>query len=483
MSEEHERKHSTYTPSPPVPEELAPRLAVILSVLSGEKSVSEAARQLNLSRNHFQSLLHRSLGAVIETLAPREPGRPPPNEALSDLQRQLKRLERENTRLKRRVEATNELITVAGELLHGQRRPGERQRRRRKPGDTAGSDSDSEPEPHVALVRAVQRMHALGLTLARAAWLAGVASCTERRWRRHPCVRSRAHQRLAPEVRTHAESVIRELHGLIGAAALSHDIEGLSRRTAARIKSDTLRALERERQAALKRLSVSHAGVMRSIDAMHLKTSDGPRYALIAADAAVPYRTCVAVAERYDAKLVVRLLEQDIAQNGAPLVLRADRARAHDAPPVREILAQHHVLMLHGPPRYPCFYGQLERQNREHRAWLTALNDPDGPPMQELLEKMLHCLNSLWPRRRLAWSTAAVIWSAREPISTKTRYTFEEEVHDRTQRMACQLKSRGKPADLAERLAIEQTLTRMGYLQQQVGRQVLSDYRDRTSLK
>lgn len=26
------------------------------------------------------------------------------------------------------------------------------------------------------------------------------------------------------------------------------------------------------------------------------------------------------------------------------------------------------VLVLHGPPHHPRFYGQLERQNREHRA-------------------------------------------------------------------------------------------------------------------
>jgi hypothetical protein len=467
MNEEQENKHSTYTPSPQVPEGLAPRLAVILAVLAGEKSVSEAARELNLSRNHFQSLLHRSLGAVIETLTPKEPGRAPPNEELRDLHRQMKRLQRENTRLKRRVEATNELITVAGELLHGQRRAGERQRRRRKASEAA--DSDSEPEPHRAVLQAVQRMHMLGLTLARGAWLAGIASCTERRWRRLPCAHQRRQRAVSTAVRMRAESTIRQLHGLIGAAALSHDIEGLSRRTAARIKSDTLRALERERQAALKHLNVKEAGVMRGIDAMHLKTSDGPCYALVAADAAVPYRTCVAVAEHYDAELVVSLLEQDIAQNGAPLVLRADRARAHDAPQVREILAQHHVLMLHGPPRYPCFYGQLERQNREHRAWLAALNEPNGLPMQELLEKMLHCLNTLWPRRRLAWSTAANIWKMREPISAKTRYTFEEEVHDRAQRLTRKLDIRGKPADLTERLAIEQTLTHMGYLQQQSG--------------
>jgi hypothetical protein len=89
--------------------------------------------------------------------------------------------------------------------------------------------------------------------------------------------------------------------------------------------------------------------------------------------------------------------------------------------------------------------------------------------MQQLIDQMLYSLNTLWPRRRLAWSPAADIWHARAPISASTRHTFEEEVHDRTQRLACNLNVRGAPADLAERLAIEQTLAHMGYLQQQTG--------------
>lgn len=465
-----EPKHSTYTPSPEVPEELAPRLAAILQVLSGEKSMSEAAREMSLSRNHFQSILHRSLAAMVETLTPKEPGRQPKSEQLTQMQRQLKKLERENSRLKRRVEATDELIQVAGELLHGQRRPGERQRRKRKPGAASNESGDTEPEPKLALLYAVHRMHALGLTLERGAWLAGIAASTERRWRGCPCTRRRRRACLSSEVRERVEALVRSLHGLVGAAALSHRIAGLTRRAAARIKASALSAMERERKAALTHLTVTTAGVMRGIDAMHLATPQGPRYALIAADASVPYRTSTEVAKHYDAKLVAHLLKRDIDRHGAPLVLRADRARAHDAPEVRAILAQHHILMLHGPPRYPCFYGQLERQNREHRAWLNALVEPTGRSMQELLEQMLYCLNTLWPRRRLAWSTAADIWHARTPISASTRHRFEEEVHDRTQRLACSLNIRGAPADLAERLAIEQTLTHMGYLQQQIRR-------------
>jgi hypothetical protein len=210
-------------------------------------------------------------------------------------------------------------------------------------------------------------------------------------------------------------------------------------------------------------------GVMRGLDAMYLKTVDGPRYALIAADASVPYRTSVRVAARYDTELVARLIEDDIAENGAPLVLRADRARAHDAPGVNAILERHRILILHGPPRYPRFYGQLERQNREHRAWLEALSNPTGEPMQALLERMLYSLNHYWPRRKLGWASAADRWRNRQPISADTRARFRQDVMERTRRLSRERIASGKPEDYTQRLAIEQTLTHMGYLQQQVG--------------
>lgn len=467
MNEEspNEKSASTYTPSPEVPPELAVRLTAILAVLSGEKSVSEAARELDLSRNHFQSILHRSLAAMIEEIAPKEPGRPAKPPALNELQQRLKRLERENVRLKRRVEATDELITVAGQLLHGQRSPGQRRVQR----DSFSGDADEEPEPRAQLLAAVDRMHTLGLTLARACWLAGLDAATIRRWRCRTFQPERHTPHIPCVVRQDAESRVRELNGLIGAAALSHGIEGLSRRAAARIKADTLTCVERERKAALTHVAVSAAGVVRGIDAMYLRTPEGARYALIAADAAAPYRTSVAVSARYDSALVAHLLTKDIAQNGAPLVLRADRARAHDTLEIRAILHEHQILMLHGPPRYPCFYGQLERQNREHRAWLAALADPVGERIQQLLERMIHCLNTLWPRRKLGWHTAADAWRARVTISADTRTRFIEEVKDRTRRLACRLNVRGVASDFIERLAIEQTLTHMGYLQLQSG--------------
>ena len=81
---------------------------------------------------------------------------------------------------------------------------------------------------------------------------------------------------------------------------------------------------------------------------------------------------------------------------------------------------------------------------------------------------MIDCLNRLWPRGSLGWATAADAWSARPPLVVD-RQALREEVTDRAARIARTLDVRGQPADLAERLAIEQTLARMGYLRQEIG--------------
>ena len=455
---------SSYTRSPEVPAELAARLALILQVLTGAKTLSAAARDANLSRNHFQSLLNRSLGSMIEALSPKEPGRKAKPPVLNELERRMRRLERENNRLKKRVEATDELIMVAGELLHGQRRPGQRTRRVRK----AGESDDAEPEPRQCLLEQVDRMHRLGQTLQHAACLLGVDPSTVRRWR-HLRVGGKGRERVVTESRcSRAARLVRELNGIIGAAALSHAIGEMSRRQAARIKRATLTMMERERQETLTRIQVANAGLIRGLDAMHLTGARGKCYALVCADAAVPYRTSITSGEHYDAELVARTLEQDIATHGAPLILRADRARAHDSPLVRQILHDHQVLMLHGPPRYPRFYGQLERQNREHRAWLEAINDPAGEPMQALLERMIHSLNTFWPRRSLGWKTSAQAWNDRSAIRID-RTAFKKEVQDRARHIERKIDLRAKPADLVERLAIEQTLGNLGYLQRRKG--------------
>lgn len=147
---------------------------------------------------------------------------------------------------------------------------------------------------------------------------------------------------------------------------------------------------------------------------------------------------------------------------------RRDRASAHDAPAVRELLAAHQVLVLHGPPRCPRFYGQHERQNREHRAWEDEIALLPLEDIEPRLRQVLEAVNKLWRRRTLNWKAAYEAWSAR-PRLTIDRRALREEVSERAARIARQLQHRGKPADLAERLAIEQALELRGYLRREIG--------------
>lgn len=467
------RRRPSYTRTPVVPPEVTPRLAAIVEVLAGIKSVSEAARSLHLSRNHFQSILHRAVLGMVESLAIKPGGRPRPSSEVATLQAQLKRLQRENARLTKQVDSTGRLLEVAAGLLQGRIRATRRQTRTRKSSDTSHEPADSEPDDRKRLLEGVAEMRRCGLSAQRAAALAGVHAATVRRWR------ARVRDGLACPAPTRArpisctaaattEQLVRRLHGLIGADALRHSVEGLSRRAALRIKAQTLSAMERDRKAALKRLTITEPGIVRGFDAMQFSTASGPLYALIGADGAIPYRTSLHTVTRYDAPSVAVALVEDLERHGAPLVWRCDRARAHSAPEVRAALDAHGVLVLQGPPNYPRFYGQLERQNREHRRWMAALTPQPRATTESALQEMIHCVNDLWRRRTLHWHTATEAWNARPPL-TVDRNAFREEVYEHARNIAHELQRRSQPTHLAERLAIERTLERRGLLRLQVG--------------
>ena len=117
----------TYRAAPQVKPELLPRYRVVLEVLSGALSVSEAARRLKLSRNHFQSLLHRGLAGLISELERKPAGRPRLSQPEKELRDEAARLQRENERLRRQAETTDRLLNVARGLLTT--RPGRREAR------------------------------------------------------------------------------------------------------------------------------------------------------------------------------------------------------------------------------------------------------------------------------------------------------------------------------------------------------------------
>jgi hypothetical protein len=137
-----------------------------------------------------------------------------------------------------------------------------------------------------------------------------------------------------------------------------------------------------------------------------------------------------------------------------------DRAAQHTVPAIRTLLERQHVLLLQGPPHYAPYYGQLERQNREHRAWLSAGAEDD-------FDFMMAALNGQWRRKSLGWRTAAEAWAARPTVAVD-REALEEQVMGRAERIERELAGEARSRDLSWRLAVKQMLIAHGFLRIEV---------------
>jgi hypothetical protein len=466
------KKTKTYTPAPAVPSELQDRYRAILEVLSGELTVSEAARRLDMPRNHFQTLMHRGLAGLIEGVTPAKAGRPAKPEKQAELEKEVDRLRRKTAQLEQRLEMTDKLMGLASSLLHGTTTARPRSKRTKAEMTSADDKSEEEPAPLRALAR---QLDELGLPRALVARALRVPESTLRRLATTE-PRARASRATPPPVDVEKAAIqdIRELRGLVGAESLRQTYPGLSRRQAAHIKQATLTDMERERRAACSRVVVTVPGVLRGFDAMDRGHAAAPRYVLVAADGCVPYRTSTEPVERYDDASVARVLDADFEEHGAPLVLRLDRAKAHSAPRTAAVLAARGVLVLHGPPHHPRFYGQLERQNREHSAWVHDDHGDDHEPFEVRMRRMRDALNVRWRRRALDWRTPEEVWRTRPAIDVVRR-----ELHAVVAATARKLRGDAThdkmSEDLATRLAIEHALTNLGYLRIENRRPLLGD--------
>lgn len=258
--------------------------------------------------------------------------------------------------------------------------------------------------------------------------------------------------------RRHVCDLVRATHGLMGASSLGK-ASRLPRRVCGQIKRRELREIEIERKALSASVSIASPGIVRGFDAMHLQSTAGKAYWLVAADAAVPFRTSIATVASYDAEQVIRALVADFEHHGAPLVLRLDRIACQRTVEVDQLLARYQVLALHGPPRHPRYYGQLERQNREHRGWYATLGVVSPSELTFAGEAMRTALNDLWRRPTLDWCTAQEVWERRKPVEVDR----VELRHDVVRRTASLIASTPDPLR-ARRIAIESALIERGLL-------------------
>lgn len=469
------RTGSEYTKMPEVPEELAQRLEAVMKVLADKSTISAEARALGVTRVAMQTLVHRTLHGMIDGVTPRPPGPVPTPASEVQLREENARLRRDLRVAETKAEMAERFLSVAGDLIReGSGRNRSRASSPRTTKTAATEETRSDEEERRARLAAARVLFGEAPMTAIAATV-GTSVSSLFRWRQ------RSHdgellaqprgggstRELCEERRAKAEALVRDSHGLIGANALRHAVPGVSRREARRIKRSTCRQMERERIAACKRVEVTTPAVIRGFDAMYVSAFEGRRYALIAGDGAIPFRTSALLVPRYDEPSVIRALERDFAVNGTPLVLRMDRAASQATPRVREMLRSNHVLLLRGPAHHPGYYGQQERQNRDHRAWLDVLGPTAEAELAVRLDQMLDVLNTRIPRRALGWQTPSALWTARRVICDN-RQELEEEVGSRMRRIEEAQRRAGVgetvARDRAERFAIETALERRGYL-------------------
>jgi transposase-like protein len=441
MPNEGRKGLSGYHRAPEVSMEHEDRVLMILAVAAGKLTVKEAAERTGLSKKQVRSLMNRGLAAMIEAIEPHSPGRPAKPTRVRRLEEEVEELRRDNRRLEEQVKTAERVLEAASGMLRIRARPG-RQKRQSNKATTTAEPKDEEPDGAVELLDGANAMRKHGAKATLCASVAGVSPATLRRWRGRarlgtsPRTRRRACRRAPDAVAAaHVGSLVHKLHGLIGADALRHAVPGVSRRQALAIKRKTLTDMERERIARTDRVHVTVPGIIRGFDAMHVRTTDGPEYLLVAADSAVPFRTSLRRSERYDGPAVAQTLERDFDDHGAPYVLRFDRARQHATPEVRDVLDRFGVLVLQGPPHHPGFYGQLERQNREHRAWLRTAGVLDPDALDAESDFMLRCFNYDLPRRILGFRTAAHAWFSR-PNLALDRHRLRAEVDTLAARIA-----------------------------------------------
>lgn len=473
------KKPPSYTRAPTLEPEQTGLYTMVLRVLSGQVTVSEAARELGMARNHFQSWMHRAQAGLIAGITPRPPGRPTSPLPDRSLTKRHEQLEQENERLRSQLQRQSELMLAAGQLMREQLgRPSARrgQSRTRRPAKAGGNEDDEAPESVEATLLQLVGCAGAGVSWRHLSSWTGRSESTLRRWRarrgkgvpavtrpstrRRPSLRERA-----PERARQVEALVVASHGLLGADALRRASAGVSRRDAAQLKREVLTRLERERKARSARVVVTEPGIVRGFDAMHAASTDGRCYVLCAGDGAVPYTTSVLMQDRYDGASVRRALERDFCESGVPLVLRLDRYSAHGGPDVRGLLDALRIVVLQGPPHHPRFYGQLERQNRERRAWLRTLDCPTPSELASELERCRVLLNTQLVRRSLGWCTAEQRWCQRPTLSVDRLALFEE-IADRDARFRARLARlpRGVDVGLAYRLAVIDTLTHHGWL-------------------
>jgi hypothetical protein len=277
---------SSYQPQPPIPPELKQRFDLIRAVIGERLTISEAARELSIARVNMQTLVHRAEAAIMSSLQPRSTGPAPKPPSEKQLEARVAQLEKDKTRLQKQLQAADDMMMAAGEIIRSLRGLAPTSSRtsssRSKRPPKSSSDEDPEPATLASILRrALDRLRTKGDAGRRAAVL-GIDIKTLRRWLARlaagePMVKRRGGSMRAgpPASEERVRGLVVELHGMPGAESLARSVSGVSRRRAAQIKSEVLTELERARKALMPCISRTAWPWSRPTGACHIERRCG----------------------------------------------------------------------------------------------------------------------------------------------------------------------------------------------------------------
>jgi len=301
-------------------------------------------------------------------------------------------------------------------------------------------NASSRPEPESVREQLLRMAKERGWPSSMTAKVLGIATSSLRRWmKRREQSKGREPKKMGrPEVITGWNRwLIRQCHeehfGEWGPRVLAEWArrEGIgtwSHTTIGKVIAD-LRP-EKKKRSKPRRYEIAAPMVMWSEDGAGFKERGRKKELLLVQD------------ERARKKVGKRLVDgparcTDVAENlreafdehGAPLVLKQDNGAPLNGEEVTNLCDEYHVVLLNSPPYYPPFNGRKERNFRDVRGYVRALEHHRvGNTLEERIDLAIHDIDVDRPRPVLGGRTATEVFEQdRVPLPDRCRFKMEVE--------------------------------------------------------
>jgi transposase InsO family protein len=261
-----------------------------------------------------------------------------------------------------------------------------------------------------------------------------VSDRTVRRWRQNACTslpacRGRRPQYASRDQRNQVYQFLRERGAATPLAAVRAAFPRLARADLLELLSRYRKVQRRRAQRYQSRLQWRQPGTVWAADFKERREPIEGRYRWILSvkDLASRCQLVWQPLAEATAEAVQATYTRLFAEHGPPLVMKSDNGGPFRAEDTKQLLAQHEVVPLFNPVRYPQYNGGVERANGQLTSYqeaLAAFRGRPGMPTCHDAASALHLANELALPDGWHGPTAGQLWENRAPIVADQRTSF-----------------------------------------------------------